>query len=272
MSLDTQGRNLAVCHEETETSFLTWCQWDGHGPLAFFLRGAGVKVEAFDDYFRNLYVLKCWKLGLRFCLSLFLIKNRIILFIQCHQSIGLKAIFNPRYSSKIYKRGDFLAEYSKSFNTVAIVGSHGKTTTTGMLTWALAKKDFSFSYLVGGRFKDDALPIGNYQNSPWLVVEVDESDGTVIGFYPDITLVLNYDWDHVDEYKKEGSLEHTFQGLLSRTKSSVILPRKSGLLSWANENLSVDVSSFEANHSSADFMVSNWEAAKACGRKMGAQI
>ena len=141
-----------------------------------------------------------------------------------------------------------------------------------MLTWALAKEEFSFSYLVGGRFKEDALPIGNYQNSTWLVLEVDESDGTIGGFYPDITLVLNYDWDHVDEYKEESSLEHTLQGLLSRTKSSVILPGKSDLLSWADENLSVDVSSFEANHSSADFMVSMWEVCQSMWQEDGGSI
>jgi UDP-N-acetylmuramate-alanine ligase len=104
------------------------------------------------------------------------------------------------------------------------------------------------------------------------VVEVDESDGTIGGFNPDITLVLNYDWDHVDEYKEENSLEHTLQDLLSRTKTSVVLPEKSGLLSWAEEKLNVDVSSFETNHTSADFMFSNWAAAKACGSKMGARL
>ena len=46
------------------------------------------------------------------------------------------------------------------------------------------------------------MPIGKFQNSPWLVIEVDESDGTIEGFCPDITLVLNYDWDHVDQYEE----------------------------------------------------------------------
>ena len=95
--------------------------------------------------------------------------------------------------SKYIKRR-FLAEYSKNFKTVAIVGSHGKTTTSGLLSWALRQINFNFSYLVGGRFKNDVLPIGNFQDSPWLVVEVDESDGTIEKFTPDITVVLNCDW------------------------------------------------------------------------------
>jgi len=253
--------------------FLLGASGMGMAPLAFFLRGAGVEVEAFDDYFREPLRSQMLEAGVEVLLEPVPHKkpDYIVHSSAINRSDSRLASFRGT-SSKIYKRGDFLAEYSKSFKTVAIVGSHGKTTTTGMLTWALTKEDFSFSYLVGGRFKEDALPIGNYQNSPWLVVEVDESDGTIDGFYPDITLVLNYDWDHVDEYKEESSLEHTLRGLLSRTKSSVILPGKSDLLSWANENLSVNVSSFEANHSSADFMVCNWEAAKACGRKMGAQL
>ena len=118
----------------------------------------------------------------------------------------------------MYKRGDFLAEYSKRFKTVAVVGSHGKTTTTGLLTWALTTKDFKFSYLAGGRFKNDILPIGKFQDSPWLVVEVDESDGTIDGFSPDITVVLNYDWDHVDQYKEADSLYRSLQNFLSGRK------------------------------------------------------
>ena len=53
-----------------------------------------------------------------------------------------------------------LAHICKSKKVVAVVGSHGKTTTTGMLTWALDQIGFDFSYMVGGRFRNDVLAAG----------------------------------------------------------------------------------------------------------------
>ena len=134
--------------------FLLGASGMGMAPLAFFLRGAGVEVEAFDDYFREPLRSQMLEAGVEVLLEPVPHEkpDYIVHSSAINRSDSRLSSFRGT-SSKIFKRGDFLAEYSKSFKTVAIVGSHGKTTTTGMLTWALAKEDFSFSYLVGGRFK-----------------------------------------------------------------------------------------------------------------------
>ena len=259
--------------KKPERVFLFGASGMGMAPLAFYLRGAGMEVEAFDDHFREPLRSQMVDAGVEVLLEP--VPRR-----QPDYVIRSSAIIpaDPRLSSfrlsgtPIYKRGDFLAEYAQKYKTVAIVGSHGKTTTTGMLSWALLHAGFPCSYLVGGRFKDDAIPIGKYMDSPWLVVEVDESDGTIGGFCPDITLVLNYDWDHVDQYKDEASLEQALQALLSRTKSSVVLPEDCGLLTWAKDNLTLNLSTFKEGEGAADFMLSNWAAAKACGQRMGVQV
>ena len=259
--------------KKPERVFLLGASGMGMAPLAFYLRGAGVDVEAFDDHFREPLRSKMVAAGVEVLLEPVPVKNPDYII----RSSAISPL-DPRLSSfrvpasAIYKRGDFLAEYAKKYKTVAIVGSHGKTTTTGMLSWALLQAGFPCSYLVGGRFKNDEMPIGRYEESPWLVVEVDESDGTIDGFCPDITVVLNYDWDHVDQYKEKASLGQTLQCLLSRTKSSVVLPEDCDLQTWAKENLTLNMSTFALGKSAADFSLSNWSAAKACGLRMGVQI
>ncbi len=123
------------------------------------------------------------------------------------------------------RRGEFLAEISTGKNLVAIVGSHGKTTTTGMLIDMLGDVGFDFSYVLGGLFSKNAQPPAHFSaHSPWLVAEVDESDGTIEAFSPALTLVVNFDWDHPDRYASEEDLRAAFTRLIERTSEAIILP------------------------------------------------
>ena len=56
------------------------------------------------------------------------------------------------------------------------------------------------------------------------MAEVDESDGTIDAFAPEVTLVLNVDWDHADRYVDAATLDEAFSQLLSRTQQTVLLP------------------------------------------------
>src|SRR4051812_19833064 len=121
------------------------------------------------------------------------------------------------------RRGEMLAEIAKGRKLVAVAGSHGKTTTTAMLITALQRAHFPCSWVLGGLFNDDALPPAWTGGGDWLVAEVDESDGTIDGFSPEITLVVNLDWDHPDHYARMADLEAAFAALLARTKGAVFV-------------------------------------------------
>ena len=125
---------------------------------------------------------------------------------------------------KTLLRGEMLAEIAASKRLIAVVGSHGKTTTIGMIAHATHRCGLGINYIVGGLFKDASLPPSQYADSEWLVAEVDESDGTIDHFSPEITVLLNADWDHADRYTKRAMLTETFQGILQRTKSHVLVP------------------------------------------------
>ncbi|QYY35775.1 UDP-N-acetylmuramate dehydrogenase [Ruficoccus sp. ZRK36] len=142
------------------------------------------------------------------------------------------------------RRGELLARLAAGKKLVAIAGSHGKTTTTGMLIDMLRSVGFDFSYVLGGLFNGGGTlsPAHYSASSPWLVAEVDESDGTIEGFDPAVTVVVNLDWDHADRYRTEADLRAAFARLFARTSERVLLPEAFPF----DEEIKAEVIRFEA--------------------------
>lgn len=122
------------------------------------------------------------------------------------------------------RRGELLAEIASQKRLIAVAGSHGKTTTSGMIAHLLNLHGVPVNYILGGMFRGAQLPPSAYSESPWLIAEVDESDGTINGFSPEVTVLLNIDWDHADRYTDAAHSEAAFLGILQRTKRCVYLP------------------------------------------------
>lgn len=122
----------------------------------------------------------------------------------------------------LVRRGELLAEALRDRRLVAVCGSHGKTTTTAMLITALRRAQFPAGWVLGGLFADDTPP-ARAGSSDWVVAEIDESDGTIARFSPEITVVVNLDWDHPDFYRRLSDLEATFTALAGRTKGTVLV-------------------------------------------------
>lgn len=121
----------------------------------------------------------------------------------------------------IYHRSDLLAELSsrkKCF--IGFAGTHGKTTTSGMASYLLSKSSLSPSYVVGGIIPDINTN-ANYTDSDVFVAELDESDGTVVKYSPQILVVNNLEPDHLDFYT-DGmtSLLKTFETLISKLSNT----------------------------------------------------
>ena len=127
------------------------------------------------------------------------------------------------------RRGEMLAELLRGRKLVAVVGAHGKTTTTAMLITALGRAGFPAGWLLGGLFADGSLPPGRLGQGGWVVAEIDESDGTIEGFAPEITVLVSLDWDHPDHYARVGQLTETFRRLISRTRQAVVFDPRCAL-------------------------------------------
>ena len=118
---------------------------------------------------------------------------------------------------RLVRRGEFLAEMAMSFPvSVAVSGSHGKTTTTAMLVHILKENGLNPAYMVGGAVCgwESAASAGD---AKILVTEIDESDGTQAHFLPTIALILNIEDDHA---WSAGGTDALFQSFRTVAESS----------------------------------------------------
>lgn len=129
-------------------------------------------------------------------------------------------VFARKRGSVAMRRGECLAVIAREKRLIAVTGSHGKTTTCGMLIDILDTAGVKIDFLLGARF-DGEQPY-RVSGSEWLVAEIDESDGTIDLFSPDICVVLNADHDHHSRYETEEEYLQVFERLVQRTRFLVI--------------------------------------------------
>ncbi|MFA6962385.1 MAG: UDP-N-acetylmuramate dehydrogenase [Opitutaceae bacterium] len=196
----------------------------GVGPLAIYFAQRGFSVSGEDDAMVEAMRVQLARAGV--------IVTAVggipadCQLVACSSAIGPAhpvMIAAKARGLPVVRRGELLAEVTRDRRLVAVCGSHGKTTTTAMLVSALSAADFPAGYVLGGLFTDDAITPARAGANDWVVAEIDESDGTIGRFSPEITLAVNLDWDHPDYYRTADELETTFRGLFERTKQAVLV-------------------------------------------------
>ncbi|MCG3205923.1 MAG: UDP-N-acetylmuramate--L-alanine ligase [Elusimicrobia bacterium] len=109
----------------------------------------------------------------------------------------------------VIPRIEMLAEIARLKYTIAVGGTHGKTTTTSLVGQILKVAGLDPTVIVGGRLK--AVGTGGVLgNGDFLVAEADESDGSFLKLTPTLAIVTNIDNDHLDYYKNMENLEEAF--------------------------------------------------------------
>ena len=116
---------------------------------------------------------------------------------------------------KMYEYFEMIGLLTKKYNTICISGTHGKTTTTAMLSNIL-KNTIGTNYLVG-----DGTGVID-KNSNNFVVESCEFNRHFLNYYPKYTIITNIFYDHVDCYKNIEEIIETFQKFVNQTKNKVI--------------------------------------------------
>lgn len=129
-----------------------------------------------------------------------------------------------------YQRGAFVAHLLKDQRLCVVCGSHGKSTTTAYLIHLFQRHGVPVNYIAGAEFQMDYYPVacGKHPGAVTLF-ELDESDGTIDLFSPDVAVILNTDWDHPRHYPTEAAYKQAFASLASRTKEQVISNESFGL-------------------------------------------
>jgi len=131
---------------------------------------------------------------------------------------------NPEMQSAIKQkcrmihRSDLLLELTNGYKTLAVSGTHGKTTTSSLLTWTLDQGDLSPAYAVGGiipQFESNA----GHGTGEYFVAEADESDGTFLTYDSFGTIITNIGLDHMSTYGTEKELLRCFQTFMNNVSS-----------------------------------------------------
>lgn len=195
-------------------------------PLAIYIAQQGHTVYGWDDNENE-------------SMALLLEKNNVVVLSGRHLPNSIDQLI---YSSAIRpnhflfdyadannlectRRGVFLAKIAKDKKLVAITGSHGKSSVTAFLTYLLKEHQVPFSHIIGALPRDHFLPANFDKDSKLLVCEVDESDGTIENFAPYITVMLNFDDDHLANYGSFESMKKAIFKLFLQTSHRIIVPQ-----------------------------------------------
>jgi UDP-N-acetylmuramate--alanine ligase len=121
-------------------------------------------------------------------------------------------------------RADLLGEITRLRRCIAVTGTHGKTTTTGMVVHALRGCGLDPSYLVGGELGDTGSNAG-WGTGEWVVVEADESDRSLLKLDRDIAVLTNAELDHHATYSSRLDLEATLAEFMVGAGHAVVWDR-----------------------------------------------
>jgi len=126
-----------------------------------------------------------------------------------------------RAKLKVLHRQELLAQLISAQRAIGVAGTHGKTTTCAMIAALLLKSGYDPTFLVGA----PSPTLGGHAHrgrGPWLITEIDESDGYFTRLAPEIAVVTNVGCDHLNYYKSEEALLRGFARFVSHSRRVVL--------------------------------------------------
>ncbi len=192
----------------------------GMSGLALIMKDLGFNVKGSDQHSgKNIDRLKRNKINVQIGHKKRHLSNATILVI----SSAIKKQ-NPEYLEAkrkkipIYKRGDMLANIVSLFKNVVVAGSHGKTTTTSIVSTIFSKSKLDPTTINGGVINS----IGNSAKlgkGEWCVLESDESDGSFLKLPFTYSIITNIDNEHLEHYGSIENLKKSFVKFSDKTPS-----------------------------------------------------
>ena len=119
-------------------------------------------------------------------------------------------------STPVITRAEMLAELMRLRYSIAVAGSHGKTTTTSMIASILTNGGLDPTVIIGGRLNQWGGSNARLGNSDFLVAEADESDGSFLALLPSMAVVTNIDYEHINFYRSMDNLRRTFVDFINK--------------------------------------------------------
>ncbi|MDO8529909.1 MAG: UDP-N-acetylmuramate--L-alanine ligase [bacterium] len=116
-----------------------------------------------------------------------------------------------------------LGELTKKYETIAVSGSHGKSTTTAMVALILIKAGIDPTVIVGTKLREFNNSNFRMGKSKYLVIEACEYDGSFLEYSPQIAVITNIDKEHLDYFKTFANVVKTFKDFIAKIPQSGFL-------------------------------------------------
>ena len=193
----------------------------GMSGLALIMKGLGFKVQGSDiSSNKNIERLKKNKIKVYIGHNKKNIQKSTILVISSAIKQSNSEIIKAKEKQlPIYKRGDMLAHVvSLLKRNIVVSGSHGKTTTTSLVSGIFSKAKLDPTIINGGVLNsfNNSAKLGK---SDWCILESDESDGSFVNMSPTYSIITNIDQEHMDYYKTMNNLKQLFIKFIEKTPS-----------------------------------------------------
>ena len=192
----------------------------GMSGLALIMKELGFKVQGSDiSNNKNIERVKQKKIKIYIGHKKQNINKSTILVISSAIKLNNPELqFAKKRKIPIYKRGEMLANVVSLMKNVVVAGSHGKTTTTSLITSIFTHAKIDPTVINGGVLNSfsGSAKLGK---SDWCILESDESDGSFTKIPPTYSIVTNIDKEHLDYYKSLEVLKKNFINFIEKTPS-----------------------------------------------------
>ncbi len=190
----------------------------GMSGLAQIMKNMGFKIQGSDQN-KNKNTASCLKAGIKVFIghskknvksSTILVKSSAI------KNSNSELKFAREKKIPIYSRAEVLADVVSLKKNIIITGSHGKTTTTSLVSKILSDQKLDPTIINGGVINslNSNAKLGKGE---WAILEADESDGSFLKLPINYSIVTNIDNEHVDYYKNFKNLENSFKKFIEKT-------------------------------------------------------
>ncbi len=145
-------------------------------------------------------------------------KSTIVVVSSAIKKNNIELLKAKKRKIPIYKRGDMLAHVVSLMRNIVVAGSHGKTTTTSLISSIFSAAKIDPTIINGGVLNSfgNSAKLGK---SNWCILESDESDGSFLKIPPTYSIVTNIDKEHLDYYKSLNNLKKQFSDFIEKTPS-----------------------------------------------------
>ncbi len=192
----------------------------GMSGLSLIMRGKGFRVQGSDiKNNKNIERLKNEKIKIFLNHSKKNIKDATIIVVSSAiKKNNSELLEAKKMGIPIIERGKMLASIVSLMKNIVVVGSHGKTTTTSLITSIFQETKLDPTIINGGVINSikNTAKLGK---SDWSILEADESDGSFLHISPTYSIITNIDREHMDFYKSINHLKNFFIEFINTTPS-----------------------------------------------------